>query len=605
MSSDTRNLVLAIALSVLVIVAWQFLVIGPQTQAEMERRQAAAQSESAAPTAPSVAAPQIALPREEAVATSGQRIPITSQKLGGSIRLRGSRIDDLQLHGYRETNDPKSPEIVLFAPTGTATPYYAEFGFAPAANATMALPNETTEWHSNGAKLSPSSPVVLTWDNGQGLFFRREISLDQNYLFTVVETVENTGEAPVDLYPYALISRHGQPQHMTYWVLHEGLIGVFNETLQEVDYSEVRDAGTIRTDSTGGWIGITDKYWMAAVAPQQDTTIRASFTDRAEGPREIFQTDFIHASPMTIAPGASASATHHLFAGAKVVSIVDRYAEEGPKLDRFDLAVDWGWFFIITKPIFIVLDWLYHLVGNFGVAILLLTVLIKLVFFPLANRSYEAMSKMKKVQPEMMRLRDQYKDDPMEQQKQLMELYRREKVNPVMGCLPVLIQIPVFFSLYKVLFVTIEMRHAPFFGWIQDLSAPDPTSIFNLFGLLPFTVPEYYLGLPLHIGIWPLIMGVSMWVQMQLNPPPTDPIQQRIFSLMPWIFTFMLATFPAGLVIYWTWNNLLSILQQAVIMRRMGVPIEGLNRFGMPGWLKGLIDRVRNGRAGDAGPSGH
>ncbi len=598
MNSDNRNLLLAIALSVAVIAAWQFLVIQPQTEAQRARlaaETAAATDGTPAPVpSASTLTPVVRIPREEALKEQGPRVRIENGKLGGSLRLKGARIDDLTLHGYRETVEPGSAEIVLLAPQETEHPYYAEFGWTPVAGANVALPGVDTTWTAQSPTLTPDTPVVLAWENGQGLTFRREIRLDADYMFTVTDSVTNAGGAPVQLHPYALVSRHGTPQGQFYWVLHEGMLGVFDETLKEVDYDELQEEREIRVTSTGGWLGVTDKYWMAAVAPAQDAAIRASFTNRKESGFDIYQTDYIHAEPLSVAPGASVSATHYFFAGAKVVSIVDRYAgEAGLGIKRFDLAVDWGWFFIITKPIFLALDWLYHLVGNFGVAILILTVLIKLAFFPLANRSYEAMSKMKKVQPEMQRIRDQYKDDAMEQQKQLMELYRREKVNPVMGCLPIVIQIPVFFSLYKVIFVTLEMRHAPFFGWIKDLSAPDPTSIFNLFGLIPVELPHF-----LVLGVWPLIMGVSMWVQSKLNPPPTDPVQQRMFAIMPWLFMFLLASFPAGLVIYWTWNNALSIAQQMVIMKRTGTPIDILDNFKLPGWVKSLTGRGGAGTPG-------
>ncbi|NWH07486.1 MAG: membrane protein insertase YidC [Alphaproteobacteria bacterium] len=592
--NENRNYVIFGLLTFAILIVWQYLVIEPMQKTLPGAPQETASTAQQAPTAPAAAATPPAS-RSDALAAQGPRLKIENSRVGGSLRLTGARIDDLQLHGYRETIDPSSPEIVLLAPTGTAHPYYAEFGWVAASGVTAAMPDETTPWQASAETLRPGSPVTLTWDNGQGLIFTRVISLDENYMFTVRDRVENKTGTSIALHPYALVSRHGIPPTEQFWILHEGLLGVFNATLKEVDYSELRDGPAISETSNGGWLGITDKYWMAAVAPQPGTAIRAKFSRQApNGGLEIFQTDYLGENALSIAPGQSSEAVHHFFAGAKIVSIIDAYAEPSSLgIERFDLAIDWGWFFIITKPMFVALDWLYKLFGNFGVAILLFTVFVKGLFFLPANWSYEAMTKMKKVQPDMVRIRDQYKDDAVEQQKHLLDLYRREKINPVMGCLPMLIQIPVFFSLYKVLFVTIEMRHAPFFGWVQDLSAPDPTSLFNLFGLIPIALPQF-----LHIGVWPLIMGVTMWLQTKLNPPAPDPVQQRMFALMPFIFTLMLASFPSGLVIYWAWNNLLSIAQQYVIMRRMGVEVNLAENFKLPGWARDLLRRP-----GGTGPS--
>ena len=384
----------------------------------------------------------------------------------------------------------------------------------------------------------------------------------------------NKGAAPVTLYPYALISRHGTPKTEGYYILHEGLIGVLGEKgLQEVTYSDIEKKKLETFDVTNAWLGITDKYWAATLLPDTSAKVHASFSAGLIGTLKTYQSDY-RLDPQTIAPGASGSANARLFAGAKEVATVDDY-DKRLELNKFDRLIDWGWFYFITKPLFLAMDWIYHKVGNFGLAILIITVLIKIVFFPLANKSYASMAKMKAVQPEMMAIRDRYADDKAKQQQAMMELYKKEKINPISGCLPILIQIPVFFALYKVLFVTIEMRHAPFFGWIKDLSAPDPLTVFNLFGLIPWdptVIPV--IGTFLHLGPWPLIMGVTMWLQMKLNPPPPDPTQKMIFDWMPIIFTFMLATFSAGLVIYWAWNNTLSVLQQSVIMHKHGAKIE-------------------------------
>ena len=391
-------------------------------------------------------------------------------------------------------------------------------------------------------------------------------------MFTVTDSVDNTSGADVTLYPYGRIYRLGTPLIEGFYILHEGLIGVTGEEgLQEITYKNVLKEGGAKTfnDAKGGWLGITDKYWAAALIPDQKTPYRANYSGTkgaTPGSQDSYQTDYLMQG-VTVAAGQSQKVEQRLYAGAKKVSLMEQY-QDTLGIKKFDLMIDWGWFYFITKPLFHLIDWLYKLLGNFGLAILATTVMVKLAFFPLANKSYESMAKMKKLQPEMETLRERFKDDKARQQQELMKLYQEQKINPLAGCLPILLQIPVFFALYKVLFVTIDMRHAPFYGWIHDLSAPDPTSIFNLFGLLPFAIPEF-----LHIGAWPVIMGITMWVQMQLNPKQPDPMQQAIFNWMPVLFTFLLATFPAGLVIYWAWNNVLSITQQATIMKRQGTEI--------------------------------
>jgi YidC/Oxa1 family membrane protein insertase len=425
--------------------------------------------------------------------------------------------------------------------------------------------------------------VTLTWDNGQGLVFRRTIAVDEKSMFTIRNAVENRGTAPVALQPYGLVSRHGQPVTLGYYVLHEGFTGVLGDQgLQEYTYAKLdkenplsgsNTVGKTWDNVTGGFVGITDKYWAAAIVPDQAQPYQGLFASRQDVGGKVYQASTFGVA-QTIQPGATTETTQRLFAGAKEVATVDAY-HSALGIKNFDLLIDWGWFYFITKPLFKVLDFFYHLFGNFGVAILLVTVILKAIFFPLASKSYASMAKMKAVQPEMASIRERYGDDKVKQQQALMELYRKEKINPVAGCWPVLIQIPVFFALYKVLFVTIEMRHAPFFGWIRDLAAPDPTSIFNLFGLLPYNpgaVPV--IGHFLLLGAWPIFMGITMWLQMKMNPEPPDPVQKQVFAWMPVIFTFMLGSFPAGLVIYWAWNNLLSVTQQAFIMRRNGVKIE-------------------------------
>ncbi len=589
--TDNKNTILAIALSALVLLGWQYFFAVPQEKARQEQLQAQQQKQSvptpAQPGQPptQAATPQIpgqaaapsaatAIDRPAALAAS-PRVTIATDTLQGSIALKGGRIDDLALVKFRETVDPKSPPIVLLSPSGTADPFYAEFGWTGATGTTVKLPASETVWKQTGSgPLSVGHPVTLTYDNGEGLEFHRTITVDDKYLFTIKDDVSNKGANPVSLFPYALISRHGTPQTAGYYILHEGLIGVLGESgLQEYTYKNIAEKKVVNFDVTNGWLGITDKYWAATLLPDTTARLKARFSTGTLGTIQTYQTDYL-LDAQTIAPGATATVNARLFAGAKEVAVVNDYDKQ-LKLNRFDLLIDWGWFYFITKPLFIAIDYLYRLVGNFGLAILIVTVLIKAAFFPLANKSYASMAKMKAVQPQMTALRERFGNDKARQQQELMELYKREKINPLAGCLPIAVQIPVFFSLYKVLFVTIEMRHAPFFGWIHDLSAQDPTNVFNLFGLIPVDPTVLpVIGQFLHLGAWPLIMGVTMWAQMKLNPAPPDPTQQMIFNWMPLIFTFMLANFPAGLVIYWAWNNSLSVLQQSVIMRKHGAKIE-------------------------------
>jgi len=602
---DNRNTILAVILSGLVLIAWQYFYNIPQMEKQRAAQQAQAELQKNAATQPadnssatntppqagSAPAPTTAAPaagggpvvdRDTAIAAT-PRVKIETPTLIGSISLKGARIDDLSLVKYRETVDPNSPPIELFAPSNTASPYYSEFGWVPAAGSTVRLPNQDTTWQQESSgSLTPSSPLVLKYDNGEGLVFHRTIAVDDHYLFTVRDEVTNTGNAPVTLYPYALISRGGTPPVSGYSILHEGFIGYLGDQgLQELTYKKVDEQAVPFTNVTNAWLGITDKYWAAALLPDTNQTLmQAHFS--TGGTQKRYQADYLLPA-QTINIGGTGSANARVFAGAKEASVVGLnfpfvgfggYNQQ-LGLNHFDLLIDWGHFYFITKPMFLALDFFYHLVGNFGIAILLVTVIVKLLFFPLANKSYASMAKMKSVQPQLQALKERYPDDKVKQQQEMMEIYKKEKINPIAGCLPIAIQIPVFFSLYKVLFVTIEMRHAPFYGWIKDLSAPDPTNLFTLFGLLhydPTQIPLF--GHYLALGIWPLIMGVTMWFQMKLNPTPPDPTQQLIFGWMPVIFTFMLAGFPAGLVIYWAWNNTLSVLQQSFIMRRNGVKVE-------------------------------
>jgi YidC/Oxa1 family membrane protein insertase len=592
--NDQKNMLIAIGLSALVLIVWQYFIGMPQMEKQRQEAQLKQQQQQttqtpgapgAAPAQPG-AAPQVQVPGQpaalpgqaatrEAIVAASPRVTIDTPDIKGSIALKGARIDDIALIRFRETVDPKSPPIVLLAPSGSPHPFYAEFGWVAGSGTKLKLPNADTVWTQQGSgALGVGRPVTLTYDNGEGLEFRRVITVDERFLFTVEDSVANRTDAPVSLFPYALISRHGVPQTLGYYILHEGLIGVLGEQgLKEVTYSDIEKAKEMTFKVSNAWFGITDKYWAATLLPETSANLQARFSSGMMGSLRTFQTDYL-LDAVTVAPGATGAAKGRLFAGAKEVAVIDNY-DRTLGLNRFELLIDWGWFYFITKPLFWLIDWLFRYLGNFGLAILAVTVLIKAVFFPLANKSYASMAKMKAVQPEMMQIRERYADDKVKQQQALMELYKKEKINPLAGCLPILVQIPVFFALYKVLFVTIEMRHAPFFGWIRDLAAPDPTTIFNLFGLIPWD-PSHVpvLGPFLMLGVWPIIMGITMWFQMKLNPAPPDPTQKMIFDWMPLIFTFMLASFPAGLVIYWAWNNTLSVAQQSVIMRKHGAKIE-------------------------------
>lgn len=603
---DNKNFFIAIGLSMLVLIGWQVFYLGPmeeERRAKLEAEQAA-QAQQTSETAPAGTTnqtatiddnkagvvPSVSASNPSAATTPQQaqsqatiasiddalkaspRALIETPRISGSINLAGGRLDDLLLRNYRETIDDESPLIRLFHPVGSDGAYYAETGLVAAAGGPK-LPKSDTVWNIEGNNtLSVGKPLILSWDNGEGLTFKRTYEIDENYMFKLTDTVMNTGAEATTVYPYGFVSRRGRPSTSGIWILHEGLLGFFGEEgLQEIDYDDLEESGAVEEPKAiKGWLGITDKYWAATLIPSPETEFKGRFAYNA-GSKPAYQADFL-SDALVIPAGGEASVTTKLFAGAKETTLIDSYEKEYG-IERFELLIDWGWFYFLTKPLFYALDWLFKVFGNFGVAILMVTVGIKIVFFWFANRSYVSMSKMKLLQPKMKEIQERFGDDKPRQQQEMMKLYKEEKINPLAGCWPVLIQIPVFFSLYKVLFITIEMRHAPFFGWIQDLAAPDPTSLFNLFGLIPIDLPGW---LPL-LGIWPLIMGVTMFIQMKLNPAPPDPTQQFIFNWMPVLFTLMLASFPAGLVIYWAWNNLLSVIQQYVIMTRQGVKVDMVN----------------------------
>ncbi|MCM2291503.1 membrane protein insertase YidC [Allorhizobium sp. BGMRC 0089] len=583
---NNRNYFIAIALSLLVVLGWQHFIMAPRLEAERQAEQAqktlqvkpSTTTPSKSGTLPGSSQAAATESREDAIAKS-PRLVIDTKDLAGSINLTGARLDDLRLKDYHETVEKTSPIITLLSPADTKDGYFAELGYV-GSDKTGAVPGPSTVWTvKEGEKLTAETPVTLTYVNKDGLTFTRKISVDDHYMFTIEDSVTNTGSTPESLGVYGRIARYNKPETPSTYVLHEGFLGVIGagSSLTEAKYTSIDKENETNDKATGGWLGITDKYWASALVPPQSLAYVSRFSHFTDGqPR--YQADY-KTDDVTVAPGQTTTLKTLIFAGAKEVPLVDRYEAEY-HIPGFDRMIDWGWFYFITKPMFKLMDFFFHLVGNFGVAILLTTIVVKALFFPLAAKQYASMANMKRIQPKMEELKAKHGDDRMAMQQAMMELYKTEKINPVAGCWPMLLQIPVFFSLYKVLYVTIEMRHAPFFGWIQDLSAPDPTSFVNLFGLLPFAAPHI-----LHIGIWPIIMGCTMFLQMRMNPTPPDPTQAMIFNWMPVIFVFMLGSFPAGLVIYYSWNNLLSLTQQSIIMKRHGVKIELFNN------LKGLFRR--------------
>ena len=598
---EQRNLIMAIVLSVSILLGFQIFIEAPRIEKERAASEAqkaqetnrAVQTGTPGAAPPSVTAPGIprtAPPSGTTAPLAGQpavapkiarekvlsafpRVKIATNRVIGSIRLKGALIDDLTLLNYRQTIEKDSPNIVLLSPLNTENPYYAQFGWV-SQTAGITVPGADTVWTPDRETLSVGSPVTLRWSNPEGVEFSQVISLDRNFMFSVRQQVKNGSSKSITLNPYGLISLTGTPETSGFWILHEGMTGAFDGTLLEESYSSLQDEddGLIAPDGQSNWIGITAKYFATALVPDQKTENKGRWVHNApRGAKEKYQADYL-ASANVLGPGQTGEYATRLFAGAKEVRLLDSY-RDGLGLPVFDKLVDFGWFYYLTKPIFYAIEYFNRILGNFGLAILLLTVLIKIVFFPLANKSYRSMSRLKKLQPKMAEIRDRYKDDRQRQNQAMMELYKKEGANPMSGCFPILIQIPVFFALYKVLFVTIEMRHAPFFGWIQDLSAPDPLGILTVFGLVPWDVPQVLMIA--NIGIWPIIMGLTMFLQQKLNPQPADPMQAKIFMVLPIVFTFLLGGFPAGLVIYWAWNNTLSIAQQWLIMRQMGVSASG------------------------------
>ena len=561
MKDETRGLYLAIILSMVVIFItnWMFPAAEPQVQADVDIPQTALNMPENETTKSEneVKEEKTLLSTAQAVAQD-RRINIVNQDIRGSLRLKGARFDELYLRKYRTEIDPQSPAVELLSPSQTANPYYAEFGWL-SSDKSIKLPDNNTVWTAKSRELTPQTPLVLEWNNGQGLRFIRKISVDENYMFTIDQNVENNSGKTVALFPYGLINRHYEKSAENSSVVHEGMIGVLDSSLEEIKYTKLKKVGEKESfETNGGWAGFGDRYWFTSFILNNTDNGKVKFSHTGEN---TYQVDYV-GQAVEIVPGSVGSNSIKFYAGAKEIKLLDYYTDK-LNIQKFDLAVDFGWYYFLTKPFFYILDFLYHFIGNMGWAILLFAALLRLVMFPIANKSYESMSKMKKVQPKLKELQEKYKDDKVKLQQEIMETYRKEKINPAAGCLPVLIQIPIFFSLYKVLNIAIEIRHAPFVGWIQDLSAPDPLTISVLTSL---PIP----GL-LDIGVWPILMGISMYIQQKLNPAPANKDQARVFAMMPLIFTFMLGHFASGLVIYWTLSNLLSIIQQKAIMHKLGV----------------------------------
>ncbi len=555
---DTKNIIAAISLSAAVIILYG-LFFAPEPQPIdqkkllQEKNQVVQNSE-----APSLEQNEeiLKISREDALKES-KRINFENENIKGTISLVGGIIDDLTFKKYTETLNGED-KIVLLHPKKINKGYYIETGWAT--NSEIEIPNSKTLWKIQGNnKLDPNNSIKMLWTNNKGIIFEKKISIDKQYLFTVDQKIINNSEKTYNFYPYGQIIRNSAPEVTNFYILHEGLLGVFDEQLVEKDYEDIEEK-KYSINANSGWLGITDKYWISSLIPAKNKNFRADFDYKNK-----FKASFIETKATEIRANENKSSQIRIVVAAKEVGVIDGYAES-LNVNKFDLAIDWGWFYFIVKPLFFVIDYFFKLTGNFGIAIILITLCIRIAFFPLANYSFRSMAKMKVLQPEMVRLKELYKDDKMKLQQEMMSLYKKEKVNPASGCLPILIQIPFFFAIYKMLFVTIEMRHQPFFGWIHDLSERDPTSIFNLFGLIPWDPPGFLI-----IGAWPILMGVTMYLQQKLNPTPPDPVQAKIFMFFPLFLTVILAPFPSGLVIYWTVNNLLTMAQQVVIMKKTTV----------------------------------
>ena len=556
---DTKNVIAAISLSAAVIILYSLFFAPAVVDQKDISNNKNITSENSSTDAPSLVQDEetIKISRNDAL-KENERVLFENDKIKGSISLIGSSIDDLTFKNYTNTLNGDD-NVILLNPKQSDNGYYVETGWATT-NKNIDLPNSKSLWSIEGRnKLTPSSPVILSWTNSQNIKFLKEISIDKQYLFNIKQTIINNSDKTYNFYPYGQIIRNVAPDVTNFYILHEGLIGVFDDQLVEEDYDDIEEKKYSKNVQSG-WLGITDKYWLTSLIPEKDKSFRSDFDYKNK-----FRANFIETNATEVGANETKSNSIRVIIAAKEVNVIDGYAES-ENINKFDLAIDWGWFYFIVKPLFFAIQYFFNLAGNFGIAIIMITACIRLAFFPLANYSFRSMAKMKVLQPEMTRLKELHKEDKMKLQQEMMALYKREKVNPISGCLPIFIQIPFFFAIYKVLFVTIEMRHQPFFGWIKDLSERDPTSIFNLFGLIPWDPPSFLL-----IGVWPCLMGVSMWMQQKLNPTPPDPVQAKIFMFFPLFLTVILAPFPAGLVIYWTINNILTMAQQYIIIKRTTV----------------------------------
>jgi len=557
---DSRNVLFAVILSTIVLVVWATFFEPPIVEKQFTENQITQNEDSSSPSISETEKEINNGITRTNVINNTNRIKIENQNIKGSISLEGGIIDDIIFKNYRETLDSEN-KVIFLNPRKSSKEYFIETGWATEGNEKTKLPLINTVWNLRGNNvLTPNNPVIIEWDNGDGLIFSKKIELDDKFLFKITQSIKNNSNKSFQFYPYAQITRNGKPEGRQIYILHEGFLGIFGDDLIEKDYGDIeKEKFTI--ESSKGWLGITDKYWLTAIVPEKGKNFKAEFVSK----KGKYRANYILKEAKILNPGNSVSNEINTFVAAKEVRAIDGYAEK-LNIEKFDLAIDWGWFYFFTKPLFFIIDYFFKLTGNFGLAIVIITALIRLLFFPLANYSFKSMAKMKILQPEMVRLKELHKEDKPKLQQEMMALYKREKVNPVSGCLPVLIQIPFFFAIYKMLYITLEMRHQPFFGWIKDLSERDPTSVFNLFGLIPWDPPTF-----LMIGAWPILMGLSMYVQQKLNPTPPDPIQAKIFMFFPIFLTIILAPFPSGLVVYWTVNNILTITQQWIIMRRTKV----------------------------------
>ena len=556
---DLRNVIFAIALSFAVLFGWSVIFETPQIeeQNKSQQTQRSQKTDKQTSDAPSVNFENnkaLNISREDAINT-GKRIKFENENVKGSISLKGALIDDITFKNYKDKLG-SDKNVTYLNPAETNDGYFVETGWAASNVGKISLPTSDSVWNVKGnSKLSFNNPVIIEWNNKSGLIFRKKIEIDEKFLFRVTQEIQNQSGNRVDLYPYAQITRNVAPDVTDFYILHEGFIGVFDEELKEESYDDIEDKKQ-EYNAGEGWIGITDKYWLTALVPEKNQSFKGEFIFK-----NGFKANYIQNKPVVVQPSGSGISETKIFVAAKEVKIIDGYAET-ENINKFDLTIDWGWFYFFTKPLFFIMNYLFELTKNFGIAIVLVTAAVRLLFFPLANYSFRSMAKMKILQPELLRLKELHKEDKVKLQQEMMSLYKREKVNPLSGCLPILIQIPFFFAIYKMLFISLEMRHQPFFGWIKDLSAQDPTSIFNLFGLIPWDPPSFLI-----IGAWPVLMGVTMYLQQKLNPTPPDPIQAKIFMFFPLFLAIILAPFPSGLVVYWTINNILTIAQQWVIMR--------------------------------------